>query len=200
MLCLAMALMALVQADPKDKEIEAKLKNLRLTIDFKDATLDALADYLRDVADLNIVISAKVEKRDGITIKVTDLPLKSILGLVLKPRDLMWIVKDGVLTICTKIEDPVVLEIYDVRDLLYSPPDFPGVEKTLEGAAFDDPPMATTTVEFPLEELVKGHTGGKSWDEPGRTIMLSNGLLVVKQTKAAHAQIRRMLGELRKMK
>jgi hypothetical protein len=200
MVCLVMALSLFVQQDPKEREIEAKLKNLKLTLDFKDATLDQIADYLRDVADINLIVSGKVEKVEGISIKVTDLSLRSVLSLILAPRNLITIVKDGVLTIATREEEPVVLDIYDVKDLTYVLPDFPGVEKGLEGSPFDPPSEPTEAPPLPIEELVKGHTGGKSWDEGRATIALHNGLLVVKQTKAVHQQIRRMLNELRRMR
>ena len=205
MLHLLTAVMVCLQGGANERDLEAKLKNLKLTLDFKESTLDALADYVRDVADLNIVVSPKIEKRDGVTLKVTDLSLKSILSLVLKPRGLICLVKDGVLSITVKEDEPVVLEIYDVRDVMYSPPDFIAPEIDLDSTkpgVICDLGMATeTTPEFPLEELVRAHTGGRSWDENAKaSLKLSNGLLVVKQTKSVQREIRRMLAEMRTMK
>jgi hypothetical protein len=205
MIHLLTAVMVCLQGGAAEREIESKLKNLKLTLDFKESTLDALADYVRDVADLNIVVSPKIETRDGVTIKVSDLSLKSILSLVLKPRGLICLLKDGVLQITVKEDEPVVLEIYDVRDLMYTPPDFIAPEIDLDstkpGVICDFGMPTEAPPDFPLEELVRAHAGGRSWEEnPKTTLKLSNGLLVVKQTKSVQAEIRRMLGQMRTMK
>ena len=55
--------------------------------------------------------------------------------------------------------------------------------------------------EMPIAELVKTHTGGKSWDEDTKTsCAMQNGLLVVKQTPEVHAQVARLLNLLRRHK
>ena len=60
----------------------------------------------------------------------------------------------------------------------------------------DDP---VTQPDLPLEEILKTHTGGKSWDEnPKVSLKLRNGLLVVKQTQEVHVQIRRLLSQFRR--
>jgi hypothetical protein len=52
--------------------------------------------------------------------------------------------------------------------------------------------------EIPIAELVRAHTGGKTWDEnPKASVNLQNGLLVVRQTPEVHRQIVRLLNLLR---
>jgi type II secretory pathway component GspD/PulD (secretin) len=190
------------------QEIESKLKNLKVTLDFKSVTLQTLADYIREITDINIFVSNKVEgKGDDISIKVQDITLKSVLNLVLKPRQLTYVVKDGVLYLTTQEEanQDVIMEIYDVRDLLYVIPDFPGVDISLAtdtiGTNVVDAGPTSEGAALPLEDLVKAHCGPKTWDEnPKASLALQNGLLVVKQTREVHAQVRRLIGQLRQFK
>ena len=189
-------------------EIENKLRGLRITLDFKNATLQAVADYIREIADVNLVVSNKVEgKGDDISIKVQDISLKSVLSLVLKPKGLTYVIRDGVLMLTT-IEDAnedVIMEIYDVRDLLYPIKDFPGVDISLAsdsiGTTALDSGSETEGLVMPLEEIVKAHSGGKTWEEnPKAACSLQNGLLVIKQTREVHKQVRRLIGKLRDFK
>ncbi len=189
------------------QQIEAKLKNLRITLDFKDATLQAVCDYLREIADLNLFVSNKVEGQgDNLSIKVTDITLKSVLSLVLKPKGLTYMIKDGVLLITTQEEanEDVIMEIYDVRDLLYPIKDFPGVDISLATDAIGTTAVAEEGGEgsvMALEEIVKAHTGGKTWEENTKaSCSLQNGLLVIKQTREVHKQVRRLIGQLRAYK
>jgi hypothetical protein len=51
---------------------------------------------------------------------------------------------------------------------------------------------------MPIEEMVRAHTGGRSWEEnPKASIKMQNGLLVIKNTPEVHKQVRRLLDLLR---
>jgi hypothetical protein len=195
----------LAAQDNKKDEYASKLTNLRVSLDFKDAPIDAIIDYLREIADMNIFLDQKVrEKQITASIKVTEISLKSVLSLMLKPHGCDTMFKDGVLMVMTKedIADRTTrMEIYDCRDILYPVQDFPGVEISL---AQDQ--IGTTIMDagggegnaFPIEELIKAHTGGRSWEEnPKAACSLTNGLLVVKNTPEVHKQVRRLLDMLR---
>ena len=78
-------------ADPRRQEIVNKLNTMRLTLDFKDATLDDVLSYIRDFSGLNIVIDAEVTKIASpeqlkVSLHVKDLLLKSCLKLMLNSR------------------------------------------------------------------------------------------------------------------
>ncbi len=201
---LALALPVAAQDNKRD-EYRSKLANLRVSLDFKDAPIDSVIDYLREIADMNIFLDQKVrEKQLVLSIKVTEISLKSVLSLVLKPHGCDTMFKDGVLMVMTRedIADRLTrMEIYDCRDILYPVQDFPGVDIQL---AQDQ--IGTMTIdggpgegfEFPIEELVKAHTGGRSWEEnPKAACSLQNGLLVIKNTPEVHQQVRRLLDMLR---
>ncbi len=201
-LVLAMAL----SQDADREAAENTLRNRKVTLQFQDASLASIVDYVRDLTNVNFVLGAKAREKaeTPITIHVKDLSVKSALALVLKPLGLTTVWRDGVFLITAPEEEPLLLQIYDVRDLLYPIADMPGVEIALDasglGATFqqDAPPEPTI---LPLEEIVKTHVGGKSWEENSKTsIRLQNGLLVIKQTREVHAEIRRLIGKLRRTK
>jgi type II secretory pathway component GspD/PulD (secretin) len=208
MTTLATLLLLVLQKDAAQAEAEAKLNNLRVSLDFKDAPLETVVDYLREIADLNLFIDRKVaDKQIRVTLKVTEISLRSVFGLVLKPHDCGTMFKDGVLMIMTKedIADRTIkMQIFDCRDILHPIQDFPGVEIVLsvDGGTNINPVVDDAGgSEVPIAELVRAHTGGKSWDEnPKFSVALQNGLLVVKQTPEVLRQITRLLDMLRRNK
>jgi type II secretory pathway component GspD/PulD (secretin) len=193
-------------ADPVKAEYASKLNGLRVTLDFKTAPLEDVINYLREISDMNMLVGTKArEKGVTVSLKVTDLPLKSALKLMLAPNQLAYTFKDGVLYIATEeeVQQDVVMEIYDVRDLLHPITHFPGVEMTLasEGLGATVTEETSTAEEMPIVDLIKAHTGGKTWDDnPKASINLQNGLLVIKQTRETHKSVRRLIGKLRDFK
>jgi hypothetical protein len=126
---------------------------------------------------------------------------------MLKPHNCDILFKDGVLQVMTRedVADKTMrMEIYDCRDILYPISNFPGIDLDLNAsgpgvilqAAPEDPGS-----EIPIEEMVRAHTGGRSWEEnPKAVVKMQNGLLVVKNTPEVHKQIRRLLDLLRSNK
>lgn len=201
---LALALAAQAE-DPAKAETESKLRNLRISLDFKDAPLEAVIDYLREIAAMNVFVDRKVQERQiRVTLKVTDIALGSVFALLLRPHDCDTLFRDGVLMVMSRedVADRTLrMQIYDCRDILHPIQDFPGVDLHIapEGGVLpivDD--GGAGGGEIPIAELVRTHTGGKSWDEnPRASVVLQNGLLVVKQTPEVHKQVVRLLNMLR---
>lgn len=189
--------------DNAKSEYASKLNNIKVTLDFTNAPLDSVVDYLREISGMNLFVDSKVrDKNIVISMKVTEISLRSIFGLMLKPHGCDIMFKDGVLQIMTKedVADKTMrMEIYDCRDILYPVANFPGVDLDLaEIGVTVTPPDADTGSEAPIEELVRAHTGGRSWEEnPKAVLKLQNGLLVVKNTPEVHKQVLRMLDLLR---
>ena len=206
-------------SDPRKQEVVNKLNTMRITVDFANQTLEEAIAYLRDFTGLNIVVDAEVYKAQSedqlkVTLKVKDLLVKSVLKLMLNARDLTAMYKDGVVLVVPKgkLDKSVTLQLYDVRDLLVKIQDFAGpkVELTspqkggggpLTGATFTlEEPRSTITEEF-ITDMVKQNTGDKSWDEnPNASITLTNGVLVVSQSKRVHEEIKRFVNLLRQFK
>jgi len=193
--------------DEESKSLRAKLRTIRLDVDFSKVSVKDFVDYLREAAGINIVLSPKAaEVQTALTIKAKDVTIQSLLRLLLKPVQLGYKVEDGVLLIVREsdLKSEVRLEIIDVRDLLMPIQDFPGGEITLAtdslGANFS-PAVDEAPKEFPIVDLLKAHTGSKSWDENSRTSLgLMNGLLFVRQTEEVIQQIRKVLDTLRRFK
>jgi type II secretory pathway component GspD/PulD (secretin) len=208
MTMLATLLLLALQRDPAQAEAEGKLNNLKISLDFKDAPLETVVDYLREISALNLFVDRKVaDKQIRVSLKVTEIALKSVFALMLKPHDCGTMFKDGVLMVMTKedIADRTVkMQIFDCRDILHPIQDFPGVEIMLavDGGVIANPIVDDAGAsEVPIAELVRAHTGGKSWDEnPRFSVALQNGLLVVKQTPDVLRQITRLLDMLRRNK
>jgi type II secretory pathway component GspD/PulD (secretin) len=196
----------LVQAqDAMKAEVEGKLNNIKVTLDFQNAPLEQVVDYLREISGLNIFVDAKVrDKNIIVSLKVTEISLRSIFGLILKPHECDILFKDGVLQLMTKpdVADKTMrMEIYDCRDILYPITNFPGVDLDLNangpGVIMTGDP-SDQGGEIPIEEMVRAHTGGRSWEEnPKAVCKMQNGLLVVKNTPEVHKQVRRLLDLLR---
>ena len=192
--------------DDASKSLWNRLRTLRLDVDFASTSLPEFVNYLREAADINIVISPRVDLPAKLTIKAKGVTVSSLLRLLLKPHRLAWKIEEGVLLIVpdSELQSMVRLEIIDVRDLLLPIRDFPGVDITLNADAAgitmveaDDDSKA----EFPIVDLIKAHVGGKTWDEnPRASIQLLNGLLFVRQTDEVIQQIRRILVSLRRFK
>ena len=190
-------------------EIQNKLRNIRITLDFQDAPLEAVVDYIREISNMNIFVDSKVRDMEVvISLKVSDIALSSVFRLMLEPHECGVTYQDGLLKVMTKedIHDHnVQLRLFDVRDILYPIQDFPGVDLVLSGEGLgvvgQMMGMQDPVGEMPIEELVRAHTGGTSWDENERTsVSLQNGLLIVKNTPDVFRQITRLLNMLRRSK
>jgi hypothetical protein len=174
--------------------------------------------FLRDFTGLNIPVDAEVYKNQSeeqlkITLKVKDLYLKSVLKLMLGARELTAMYKEGVVLVVPKgkIDKAVTLQLYDVRDLLAKLQDFPGPKVELAspqkggtpvlGGVFTlDEPHSVITEDF-ITEMIKQNTGDKTWDEnPNATMNLTNGVLVVSQSRRVHEEIKRFINLLRQFK
>jgi len=205
--------------DPRKAEVVNKLNTMRVSVDFTNQTLEEAIAFLRDFTGLNIIVDAEVYKNQSedqlkVTLKVKDLLLKSVLKLMLSSRELTAMYKEGVVLVVPKgkIDKAVTLQLYDVRDLLVKIQDFAGPKVELvspqkggggplTGATFTlEEPRSTITEEF-ITDMVKQNTGDKSWDEnPNASITLTNGVLVVSQSKRVHEEIKRFVNMLRQFK
>ena len=186
-------------------EYESKLNNIKVTLDFTNAPLDSVIDYLREISGLNIFVDSKVrDKQINISIKVNEITLRSIFSLMLKPQNCDIMFKDGVLQVMTKedvADKTMKMEIYDCRDILYPIQNFPGVDLDLNAGGpgvITTPDAGEAGSEVPIEEMVRAHAGGRSWEENSKAVVkMQNGLLVVKNTPEVHKQVRRLLDLLR---
>ena len=213
---------AVAQEEPSSdavRKIRDRISTMRITLDFNNAKLDEVIAYFQEYTGLNFHLDADARAKEGedgskVTIKVKEVSVKTALKLVLNPRDLGCVYRDGVILIATKAKlgNQTVTRVYDVRDLLFRLRDFAGprVELTVPGGAgsalagasftLEEEPKGELTEEF-LTDLIKTNTGERSWDEnSAASISQINGLLVISQSKPVHEEIRRLLDLLRQFK
>ncbi len=203
--------------NPAKDEIVNRLATQLVTVDFKDVTFEEAIAFIRDTSGLNIVIDAEAssqvaEGQSRVTLKVKDVILKSVLRLMLDPRDLTGVFKEGVLVIMPKGKavSSMTIQMYDVRDMFMLIADFPGPVVELVTPNNDvmtgiqvtfEPPREVLINTDLLTELVRTCTGGDSWEEnPNASLSMANGMLVVAQSRRVHQEIRRFLQLLRQFK
>ena len=131
--------------DDNDREAAEQLvrhlDNQRISLNFDDTSFNDAADFLRDVTGLNIVITSKakelVENAPKLKLKLKDVKTRNALELILTQTDaqLRYGIRNGVLQIGTNDEwkgTKLILELIEVKDLVYRPPDFPAPPAGLE--------------------------------------------------------------------
>ncbi len=187
-------------------EAKEKLKNQKVSLQFQETPLLEVIDTFRDLTDQNIFVDPLVSSRGdfSVSLSLKSVSARSALSLLVQSVGIAWVWKEGVIFITTKEKAyrEVKLQIYDVRDLLYPIQDFPGIDLQLNGSSlgvtFSDDDPADPEV-LPLEEILETHTGGKSWaDNPKVSLSVTNGLLVVRQSKKVHGEIQQLLSKLRR--
>lgn len=199
--------------DARQKALN-QLENTKISLDFKDATLEEVVDFLHEVTKLNFVMSKGVrEKSQGeeirVSIKVNELSLKSALKLMLEMNDLVMTWSDGVLLIQTEEErgGDVRMEIIDVKDLMMKIRDFPGPELQLETSESGSPTLGIAEPERPfesregLESIIRNATGGDAtWSKDGVSLAIENGLLIVAHNAETIKEVRGLIESLRQFK
>jgi len=216
---IALCGVAAAQEEPAGSQeagkIRDQLASMKITIDFKDAKIEEVIAYFQEFSGLNFHLDAGVarsgEEPARVTLKVRDVTLKTALKLVLNPRDLVCVYREGVLLVApkSKIASLTVTRVYDVRDLLFKLEDFPGPLLELDpkksgiltSCLAVDEPTSVIREDF-LLDLIKTSTGDRSWDDSANTNLdlTKTGLLVVSQSKAIHEELRRLLDLLRQYK
>lgn len=203
--------------DPKYNETISKLNSMKTSLDFTDAEMTDVIEFLQQLSGINFVIDQRVYKDMRaedlkVTIQVKEVPLKTALRLILNLRGLTAEYRDGALLVMPKkaLEEETYLHMYDVRDLMFHIHDFPGPEISLKSdagdsgvsAAFSD--AVPTKFEDPtfLQDLIKQNCGPDTWDrvEGCSIAMAQNGVLLVNQSKSVHKEIERLINLLRMYK
>jgi hypothetical protein len=138
----------------------------KTSIDFRETALPDVLEYLRRVADVNIVLDEEAlfgrDARDiFVTLRLRNVRVRTILKFLTEKIDMRYAIIDGVIFISDHIEEPTYLRIYDVRDLLATVPDF-GLAGTGVGEG-----AAAGTAGAGLETGRPGIGGGGGERAPG---------------------------------
>lgn len=138
--------------------------NQRVTVDFKDASIDNVVDFLRSVSGANMVVAPAVTAAGtSITLKATNMSLGNVLHWVTKMTDTHIGFIHGAIYLSDKpIEDASVTRLYDISDLTLALKDFPGPELALNasgdhggGGAIFKPATDSTNAAPTTDEIVE---------------------------------------------
>jgi hypothetical protein len=203
--------------DPAQR-VRDRLAAMKIDIDFANAKLDEVIAYFQEYSGLNFHLDTDAQKEGDesakVTIKLKAVSMKTALKLILSPRDLGAVYRDGIILIQpkSKMGTKLVTLVYEVRDLTIRLRDFAGprVELTVPGGAgaaiagatfmMEEEPKGEITEDF-LSDLIKTNIGDRSWDEnAGASITQVSGLLIITQTRPVHDEIKRLLDMLRAFK
>ena len=131
------------ESTPEARRIRSVLSNMKVTINFDETALDAILTFIRDVTELNVVLSSGVQDQAGdltVTLSAKEIRVESALNLILDGtgEDLEWTIKNDVLFIRTQEEGERdkpsrSFVLIDISDILFIPPDFPAPKLGLDG-------------------------------------------------------------------
>ena len=106
----------------------------RITVDWRDATLDDAAGFLRSATHLNIIVMPGCGERK-LTLNVTSMPLASLVRWMGTQTGLSWAYNQEALVFSDKpLVGESVTRLYDVSSLSTQVRDFPGPELAFSSA------------------------------------------------------------------
>ncbi|MCC7390113.1 MAG: hypothetical protein IT431_15240 [Phycisphaerales bacterium] len=222
---------------PADRRVLAALENTTLPAQFNDNTLEQALTYFAQLTTLDMDIDWQSLEEIGIDRETTvSLSLKQATAQTVLDRLLDkvstdpvnqadWAVVDGMLQIASdeKIRRNTVLEIYDIRDLVFEVPDYDeaptidlqSVLQSSQGGGGGQSPFQNDQQDqqrdrLPLDEridqikeIIYTNIDPESWPEGGGTtgaMFDLNSQLLIKNTPKNHREIRGLLSKLRESK
>lgn len=181
--------------------------------DGNGSPLEEVASYLQSVTGVNFLISPKVkeeldEEQRTIKLDLKTRSVRKVLDLIAETSEsLRWKIEDGVVKFVTKdeLKGGQVLRTYGVQDLIRPIPDFPGREMNVSpsgGTQLAEEEKAEREANVitgdALDTLIRNNVAPGSWEaDPQNSLRISNGTMVVHQTPEVHAQIEKLLRDLR---
>jgi len=158
------------QRSEKELEIERKLSETPVVMQFQAAPLARVIEHLGKLADINVHIDPNGLATEGVS---TDTPvtinlsqevsLKSALNLVLEPLHLSYVIKDDVLKITSEqlTRGEVYTRAYDVADLVSPIPNFIQSGMPLDAAYANAMRIAGAFSGGPTPNTVLASRGGE---------------------------------------
>lgn len=171
------ALLVTAPGGPGMSPAIAARMNQRVTLDFRDASITDVVDFLRDVSKINIVLTPAVTlSAPTITLKASDMSLGNALHWVTKMTNTHIGFIHGALFISDQpVAEASVTRLYDISSMTMPIRDFPGPELALSantqggagGALFkpveDKNDNSPTTDE--IEEIIKKVVAPGKWSD-----------------------------------
>jgi hypothetical protein len=129
----------------------------RITVDWKDQSLEDVAAFLRATTRLNVIVLPGVEDR-RVTLTVRDMPLGSLLTWICRQADVHHGYLNEALTFSAQpLRGAETMRMYDVTDITRPVQDFPGPDMAISTGD------ARGAIIGPMHEPTS--TGGQDVDE-----------------------------------
>ncbi|KAF0240080.1 MAG: hypothetical protein FD180_5067 [Planctomycetota bacterium] len=186
----------------------AKLLATKWNFDFADNPVSDVLNYVREVGAMNILVDPVLEREETISelrvaLKLKEVDLKTALTFLAGMWDLEFTLRDDAIVFTRRGQGEALrVEIYDVRDLVWSRTSWTGypldTEKQWEALATEG---AWGEAMAPLEEsslvdLIRSTVSPETWDNNG-TMSSFTGALLVRQTPEVHKAMAAFLKYLR---
>jgi len=188
-----------------------KLKKVRVTLSFNEASAEETAQYLSAAAGKGIafIVSSRTVKSSELpklTLTLKGLSLANAMAVISTQTEVRYVYRSGVVFIKPKdeVKEFTYLQIYDVRAATMKMPNFRapklGLNLGEEGGNFEEPEESdTTTSGFDsdkLVDLIRTMVLPESWDSEQASITTMNGVLMVRQTESGQRKVRELLVKL----
>lgn len=182
------------------RTVERQLGAARGSFDWKDATLESIAKELANRLGRSVLFTKEAEARrkDTVTLELHDVSYATAIRVLAATAKVTFLYDTGLVFLTTP-EDAVrrtlVTRFYDIADLLYQAPDFPGPDIHLSPSGVHGTKAETSdetrSSRDPNEiiDLIKMSTGADVWNADGVTITASKHLLVVRASPAVQRQV-----------
>ena len=108
--------------------IEERARRRIPLIDFKDATLKEVVEFLARAANVNIVIDEKsLVQQERVTVFLKDIPMIEALDFILKTQKLGARIEENIILVTNpeNLGEKLEVRVYDVQDLVGKLHDFP---------------------------------------------------------------------------
>lgn len=213
-----------------DRAVLATLRETRLPVDFTENAFEDVVAFIGNTARVDIDVDWEsladigVDPDTPVTMRLREVPVETILDrVVAKVSDpdlpAAWAIQDGIITIASDeiLRRNTVLEIYDIRDLLFVIPNFDnapefdlsaalqsgaggGGSSPFQGGNDQDDDLEPEERIQQIVDLIQANIDPDGWvDLGGSTSSITelNGNFVITTTARNHRAIIGLLGKLR---
>jgi hypothetical protein len=185
-------------------ETVRQLRARRLTVEWNQTALENVVKELRLHLSRNFVFApaAADRKAEPVNLELREVTAATLITLIESSAKIRFVFEDGVILVTTP-EDAVrrslEIRVYDIGDLLYEAPDFPGPSMDINPGKVTAPPEESEPRRKDggeIVDLVRTLVGAEAWDVEGTSIVVSHNLLIVRHTPAVHAKVRELVWKL----
>jgi Flp pilus assembly secretin CpaC/tetratricopeptide (TPR) repeat protein len=195
------------------KDIKNKLKQ-RVTFSFENTPLSEAITFLQRLSGITIILDQRgPDPNARITLTVKEMTMDKALEWILRGPNLQYTLKDQALFISNTagVAGDLVLQSYQVQDLVSPLIDFPGPDINITGtpgqflpatdvtpAGVFGAPSAPEKSSAELSKLISDTIMPGTWDQAsGTSIEERNGNLMVIHRPEAHRLVQKLLADLR---